>query len=240
MIKGRISSLESMSTMDGPGVRFVVFMQGCHLRCVYCHNPETWALKGGQILLSPKELVNKILSCKPYFGEEGGVTFSGGEPLLQPEFLLETLKLCKANKIHTAVDTAGVGLGDYEKILEFVDLVILDIKATDEAEYRQITGKDMSEFKRFLNACVKCGNKLWIRQVIVPNINDDAEHIEKLNHFLKDLNNIERVELLPYKTLGKTKYESLGIIYRLMDTPEMDEAKCNELEKSVCYLKSNI
>lgn len=240
MKKGYISSVDSFGTVDGPGIRYVVFMQGCNLRCLYCHNPETWQINKGTIQLTPKELVEKIKKFKPYFKNGGGVTFSGGEPLLQPEFLEECLALCKDEGINTAIDTAGEGLGDYEKILSLVDLVILDVKSTEEEEYKKITGKDMSKFKTFLSACKKSSVKMWIRQVIVPNINDDEAHVEKLNHFLKDIDNIEKVELLPYRTLGKTKYESLGIKYRLMDTPEMDEIKCKELEKHILHTRHSI
>lgn len=233
MIKGRISSIESLGTVDGPGIRYVVFMQGCSLRCLYCHNPETWLENEGSQCLSPQELIKKIINFKPYFGEEGGVTFSGGEPLLQPQFLIETLKLCKKNGIHTCLDTAGVGRGDYEKILPLVDLVILDVKACDDEEYKKITGRDMTEFYNFLSACQKFNTKLWIRQVILPKFNDDEKHIEKLANFLKGIKNVEKVELLPYKKIGKHKYEILNIPYRLSDTEEMNEEKCKELEKEL-------
>lgn len=236
MIKGRISSIESLSTVDGPAIRYVVFMQGCLLRCKYCHNPETWSSRGETFALTPKQLLNKILSCKPYFGDEGGVTFSGGEPILQPQFLIETLSLCKENNIHTCLDTAGVGKGGYESILKFVDLVILDVKATDEDEYREITGRDMSEFKRFLSACQKLNKKLWIRQVILPNFNDDEKHIDKLAEFLRDVKNIEKVELLPYKKIGVHKYDALKLNYRLKGLPEMDETKCQALENQLKLL----
>ncbi len=234
-IYGYLSSEESLGTVDGPGVRYVIFMQGCSLRCLYCHNPETWAMNGGY-KVTPKEIITKIERYKPYFGKDGGVTFSGGEPLLQSEFLLECLKLCKEKNIHTTLDTSGVGEGNYEKILQWVDLVILDVKAVDEEEYRTITGRDMSNFNNFLETCQKLGNKLWIRQVVVPNLNDDEKHMCKLAKFLKNVKNIEKIELLPYKTLGESKYKTLGINYRLAGTPEMDEVKCNELEKQLKLL----
>lgn len=229
MTSGKISSVESFGTLDGPGIRYVVFMQGCALRCLYCHNPETWSLQGGERLTS-KELIERVKKYKPYFQNGGGVTFSGGEPLLQPTFLLECLKLCKEANIHTCLDTAGVGKGDYEEILSLVDLVILDIKATDEEEYKHITGRDMGEFFAFLSECQKQGKKLWIRQVILPNFNDDQKHMEKLADFLKGVKNIEKIELLPYKKIGEHKYSSLKIPYRLAGGQEMDEEKCKELE----------
>ena len=231
MINGNINSIETMGLVDGPGIRFVVFLQGCKLRCKYCHNPETWDINGKSQKISAKELVEKIERYKNYYGNDGGVTFSGGEPLLQPEFLLECLKLCKEKGINTALDTAGVGFGEYKEILKYVDLVILDIKAVDENEYKEIVGLPIKYFKEFLNQVQDSGNKLWLRQVIVPGINDDEEHILKLKNFIKKIKNVEKVELLPYKTLGVHKYHNLGIKYRLESIEEMDEKKCKELEK---------
>lgn len=230
-IKGNISSIETMGLVDGPGIRFVVFMQGCMLRCKYCHNPETWQANQNKDLLTPQELVEKIKKYKNYYGSDGGVTFSGGEPLLQPSFLLECLKLCKAEGIHTALDTAGVGLGDYDEILKYVDLVILDIKAVDEVEYKNLTGLDAARFKAFLDACQKQNKKLWLRQVIVPGLNDDKQHVLALKKFASKLKNVERVELLPYKTIGVHKYQDLKIKYPLEGVPQMDEEKCREFEK---------
>ena len=229
-ILGKISSEESLGLMDGPGIRYVVFMQGCKLRCLYCHNPETWDINGNSQTVSPNQLIEKINKYKSYFGEQGGVTFSGGEPLLQPEFLLECLKLCKQNKIHTVLDTAGVGFGDYKEILEYVDLVILDVKAVDDEEYKKITGKEIKYFKEFLTECQKQNKTLWLRQVIVPTINDNEESVLKLKQFALSIKNVEKIELLPYKTIGVHKYKSLNIPYRLQDLPEMNENKCKELE----------
>ena len=229
-VLGKINSYESMGLVDGPGIRFVVFMQGCELRCLYCHNPDTWNKDFFSEEISPENLVKKINRFKPYFGTEGGVTFSGGEPLLQPKFLIECLRLCKKNNIHTALDTAGVGLGDYDKILSFTDLVILDIKAVKGDEYKFITGQDMTRFKVFLDACQRLGTKLWLRQVIVPGINDDKQHMIALRDYIKTIKNVEKVELLPYKTIGVTKYKALKLQYRLDGVPDMDEKKCKELE----------
>ncbi len=232
-IYGNINSIETMGLVDGPGIRFVVFMQGCELRCIYCHNPETWNKNLKVIKITPSNLVKKILRFKNYFGEDGGVTFSGGEPLLQPKFLIECLKLCKQNNIHTAVDTAGVGFGDYEEILKYTDLVILDIKATDEYNYKNITGKSMEQFNKFLSAVQKNNNKVWLRQVIVPNINDTIENVINLKNYAKNIKNVEKIELLPYKTLGVHKYKELNIPYRLNGTKDMSEEKIKELSKSL-------
>lgn len=236
-ILGRISSIESMGLLDGPGIRFVAFLQGCKLRCKYCHNPETWDVNGRSQITSPEELIKKISRFKNYFGTDGGVTFSGGEPLLQPEFLIECLKLCKKENIHTCIDTAGVGFGEYDEILDYTDLVILDIKAVDEGEYRELTGQDIKYFNQFLSVTQRKNKKLWLRQVIVPNMNDDREHIVALCEFAKKLKNVEKVELLPYKTIGVHKYRDLNIPYRLDGVPELSEEKLDELNK---ILKENL
>ncbi len=228
-ILGRVNSVESMGLLDGPGIRFVVFMQGCQLRCQYCHNPETWDLKGKSELMSASEIVEKVEKYRNYFGEDGGVTFSGGEPLLQPEFLLACLKKCREKGIHTCIDTAGVGFGDYDEILKYTDLVILDIKAVDEDEYRTITGQRIDMFHRFLEATQRMNTKLWLRQVIVPGINDDREHVLKLCSFARTVKNVEKVELLPYKTLGVHKYRELNIKYRLEGVEDLSQAKLDEL-----------
>ena len=220
-----------MGLVDGPGIRYVVFLQGCELRCLYCHNPETWDKSKKCDRMSAEELVEKIVRFKSYFGNDGGVTFSGGEPLLQPHFLLECLKLCKKEKINTALDTAGVGLGDYDEILKYTDLVILDIKAVKEEDYKKITGQPMVRFKKFLQECQKHDKKLWLRQVIVPGINDTEENINNLKEFIKAIKNVEKVELLPYKTIGVHKYKDLNLKYRLDGIKDMDESRCKELEK---------
>ena len=230
-ILGNISSIESMGLVDGPGIRYAVFLQGCELRCLYCHNPETWDKDKECQRMTPEELVKKIVRFKSYFGRTGGVTFSGGEPLLQPKFLLECLKLCKKEGINTALDTAGVGFGDYDEILLLTDLVILDLKAVSEEDYKKITGQPMIRFKKFLADCQRLNKKLWIRQVIVPGINDNEENIKKIKDFVSQLRNVEKVELLPYKTIGVHKYEDLKIKYRLEGVPDMEEERCKELEK---------
>lgn len=237
MTKGRIHSIESMGLVDGPGVRTVVFLQGCKLRCAYCHNPDTWNLDGGTEML-PEELLKKILRYKPYFEKSGGgVTFSGGDPLLQPEFLLEMLKLCKENGIHTTLDTSGYGFGEYDEILKYADLVILDIKHVDDIGYKNLTGRSKRGVEIFLEALSRSDCKVWIRHVVVPEITDSKEHIQKLEEIIKDIKNVEKVELLPYHTLGTNKYEKLGIPYRLKDVEPMDKQETKKLEKE---LRKNI
>lgn len=230
MTKGSVSAIETFGLVDGPGIRTVVFLSGCRLRCIFCHNPEM--LKKGENNYTPEQLVSKIIRNKPYFKRNnGGVTFSGGEPLLQSEFLIETCKLLKKENIHIALDTAGVGNGDYEEILKLVDLVIFDIKALDSESYKYITNNEINESLRFLDKCQQLNKKMWIRQVIIPGINDNEEYILSLKKFIKPLKNIEKVELLPYHTYGVSKYEKLNIPYKLGDTKDMDIKRCQELEK---------
>ena len=229
MTKGSIDSFETFSTLDGPGIRTVVFLNGCKLRCLFCHNPEMWNLKEKNF--TPEEVVQKILRNKPYFKNGGGVTFSGGEPLLQIDFLIETCKLLKRENIHIALDTAGVGLGDYDEILSLVDLVIFDIKALDDVNYMEMTGNKISESLKFLECCQKHNKKMWIRQVIVPGINDSEAYIDSLASFIKKLKNIEKIELLPFHTMAFDKYQKLNLDNPLKDKVNMDKEKCNELEK---------
>lgn len=227
---GYINSIETMGLVDGPGIRFVVFMQGCHLRCLYCHNPETWTLKGN-LQMTPKELVDKIKRYKPYFEDNGGVTFSGGEPLLQPDFLIETMKLCHEEGINICLDTAGYGTDKDEEVLKYTDLVLLDVKATNNALYKKITGKDINVVNEFIDLCNKMNKKMWIRMVIVPGINDNKESILELNEYLKKINNVEKIELIPYHTFGEEKYKKLGLKYRLEGLKAMDLNKIEELSK---------
>lgn len=224
MTLGRIHSIESMGLVDGPGIRTVVFLQGCNLRCKYCHNPDTWALEDSKnTLMSPKELVEKLLRFKPYYGKDGGATFSGGEPLLQSDFLKEALALCKENGIHTCLDTAGCGNGDYEEILKNTDLILYDVKHYTKDGYREVTGRSMDETLNFLKTAQQMGVPMWIRHVAVPGLTDGDEHFKGLESYLKTLRGIERVELLPYHTLGVSKYRAMKIPYSLEGVPPMTE-----------------
>lgn len=229
-ITGNINSFETMGLVDGPGVRFVVFMQGCPLRCAYCHNPEMWNAKEAKIQMTPEELLKKVLRYKVYFKNDGGVTVSGGEPLLQAKFVEEFFKLCKQNNIHTCLDTSGFG-ENYETLLDYCDLVILDVKELDANKYERLVGKKIEKFKKFLQICQEKGKKMWLRQVIVPNYNDTKESVLKLKEFAKNLTNIEKIELLPYHDMAKNKYKKLGLEYRLKDVPPMDKKKCKDLER---------
>ncbi|MBW9144591.1 pyruvate formate lyase-activating protein [Clostridium sp. CM027] len=231
MVKGKIHSIESMGLVDGPGIRVVVFFQGCKLRCAYCHNPDTWNLSGG-IEMTAEEIVQKIIRFKPYFNRSsGGVTFSGGDPLVQPQFLLECLKLCKQNGIHTAIDTAGFGDGDYSDILKHTDLVLLDIKHTTGQGYVNLTGRDSTDVNTFLEALRHSKSRVWVRHVVVPGITDSVEHITKLAKIIsKEVPNVDKVELLSYHVLGVSKYEALSIPYKLKGVEPMDKDKTKELQ----------
>ncbi|MGL4848943.1 MAG: pyruvate formate-lyase-activating protein [Clostridium sp.] len=230
MIKGKIHSIESMGLVDGPGIRVIVFMQGCALRCKYCHNPDTWAMEGGTEY-SPEELVKKLTRFKTYFETSGGgVTFSGGDPLRQPEFLIETLKLCKEAGIHTCLDTSGVGLGEYDEILKYTDLVLFDVKDVTREGYKNVTLMEWDESLNFIDALNRNNTKVWIRHVVVPNLTDGEEHILELKEFIKKINNVEKIELLPYHLLGVNKYETMGIKYALEGTEQMDKEVMKKYE----------
>lgn len=228
---GRIHSIETMGALDGPGIRMIVYFQGCPLRCIYCHNPDTWNMADGHEI-SAEEIVRKAERYKPYFmPHTGGITFSGGEPLMQPEFLLACLKGCKEKGIHTALDTSGVGRGDYDNILQYTDLVILDVKHEEKGQYEQITGVKIDEYLKFKEAINRKNQKVWIKHVVVPSLTDDLEHIEALKKEIYSFNNIEKVELLPYHTMGVHKYESLSIPYQLIDVEDMNMEKIKELQQ---------
>ena len=220
---GRIHSIESMGLVDGPGVRSVVFLQGCPLRCLYCHNPDTQ--RGGGQEISAQELCRRLVRFRPYFGDSGGVTFSGGEPLGQPEFLLECLKRLKAEGIHTCLDTSGVGMGDYGEILAHTDLVLYDVKHFDPQGYRAITGRDMDATLAFVEAVRAANVPMWVRHVVVPGLTDGEDHLTALGEYIATLPGVERVELLPYHTMGVEKYRKLGIPYALEGVPPMDGTK---------------
>ena len=230
--KGYIHSIETMGLVDGPNIRTVIFMQGCPLRCKFCHNPDTWELKSN-FMMTSKEVVDEVRKYRTYIEMGGGVTFSGGEPLLQSEFLLDMLKLCKKAGFHTCIDTSGTGYSKQylDEILKYTDLVILDIKAIDRKNYEEITFRKMDMFNYFIERLKINNNKLWIRQVIMPGVNDNEEYILKLKEYIKQFNNVEKVELLPYHTLGLEKYKKLNIDYKLSNMEPMDKERCKELEE---------
>lgn len=220
-----------MGLVDGPGIRVVVFMQGCKLRCAYCHNPDTWGMNGGEET-TPEELLKKVRRYKMYFKTSGGgVTLSGGDPLLQPEFAAEFFRLCKQEGIHTTLDTAGYGFGNYDEILKYTDLVLLDIKHLDDEEHRKLTGHDREGFLEFLKAIKRNKTKLWVRHVVVPGITDSEDHIIKLAEYINTIPNVEKTELLPYHTHGINKYKEMNIPYRLEKVPSLETEKLSYLCK---------
>ena len=225
---GKVNSIETMGLVDGPGIRIVVFMQGCNLRCLYCHNPETWCYECDNEM-SVDDLVNTVLKYKNYISKNGGVTFSGGEPLLQSDFIYECLKRLKEENIHTCIDTAGVGTG-YEKLVDLVDLFIVDVKSVYIEEYKYITGRDIGEYYKFIEFIQSKNKKLWLRQVIVPGINDDEKHVEDLAKYANGLKNVEKVELLAYHSMGKEKYNKLNIRYRLENASNLSKIKLEYLK----------
>lgn len=223
-LEAKINSIQSLGTLDGPGIRFVVFMQGCNLRCGYCHNPDTWDITKGKTT-SVQELTDKALRYKNYFGDSGGITVSGGEPLLQAEFVTELFKSCHENGINTCLDTSGSILNDKVKeLLRHTDRVLLDIKFTDNDDYIKYTGCNLSAPLAFLDYLESTGIPTTIRQVIVPTLNDSEESISMLREVVASHKCVDKVELLPFKKICKVKYDNLGIEFpfECYDTPAAD------------------
>lgn len=226
---GLVHSFETFTTVDGPGIRFILFLSNCPLRCKYCHNPDTWACKGKEY--SVDEIVNEILKYKNYY-KNGGVTISGGEPLLQIDFVIEIFKKLKKYNMHTAIDTSGITFNEnqiekFDELNKYTDLYLLDIKEIDEKKHIELTGKSNKNILEFAQYLSKNNKKVWIRHVIVPTINLDKEDLIKTKEFIDTLNNVERVDVLPYHTLGVHKYKDLGLKYPLegVRTPTSEEIK---------------
>jgi pyruvate formate lyase activating enzyme len=233
LFKGFVSKIETFATADGPGVRTVIFLSGCTLRCVYCHNPDMWEEKAGQAY-TVDELMKIILRMKPYFKDGGGVSFCGGEPLFQNKFLLEMLKACKEAGIHTVLDTAGIGqISTFDEILEYVDLVLLDIKGIDELDYERLTQVKPSTSKAFIEACQRAHKPLWIRHVIVPDMNDSVEHVLALADMINKIQFVEKVELLGFHTMGQSKYSTIRIKDPLEGVQGLDKGVLEQLQSVV-------
>lgn len=236
---GKIHSFESFGTVDGPGIRFVIFMQGCPLRCLYCHNPDTWDTSIGTEY-ETDEVVEKVLKYRMYYGEKGGVTVSGGEPLLQIDFLIELFKKLKKVNINTCLDTSGITFSEdnkvlmqkFDELLSCTDLFLLDLKHIDDTGHIKLTGKSNKKILKFAKYLSDNNAKMWIRQVIVPGINIDVENLTKTKDFIKTLKSVEKVEILPYHTMGTVKYEQMGIPYPLKDV-EAPTKEQIELAKSI-------
>lgn len=229
-MKGYVHSLQSLGTVDGPGVRSVVFLSGCPLRCVYCHNPDTWAREESQ-LTDVASLAARLVRFYSFI-KKGGVTFSGGEPLLQAEFVTEVTKLLQKEGLHVAVDTCGAPLTPAaERLMEAADLFLLDIKMTTEEDYKRYTGGSLAQTLMFLDRLEELQKDVWIRHVVVPGINDSEEDILRLADLIKGYGCIKKVELLPFKNLCLEKYRTLGIPFPLEDTPPMKMDKLEKLEQ---------
>lgn len=228
-VTGRIHSVETCGTVDGPGIRFVVFTQGCPLRCLYCHNPDCRRLDDGKTV-TVDELVKEIKSYKSYL-RHGGVTVSGGEPLLQPEFVEELLRRCQKEGIHTALDTSGYVLSTSKDLLKYVDLVLLDIKSFDPQLYMDVTHTSIVPTLQFARYLHEIRKPTWIRFVLVPGLTDAPHNVEGLADFVATLRNVEKVEILPFHKLGDYKWEQLGYPYQLKETqpptPELIEQTLN-------------
>jgi pyruvate formate lyase activating enzyme len=214
-MKGFIHSFESFGTKDGPGIRFVFFLQGCPLRCLYCHNPDTWKANNYTFEKTPEEAFQEVDKVKNFI-RTGGVTVSGGEPLLQPEFVLELFKKCKEAGIHTAVDTSGYLLNDKIKAaLEYTDLVLLDIKHIDPDKYQKLTNKPLQPTLHFVDYLEKIGKPIWVRYVLVPGYSDHEDDLHKWANYVSSLSHVERVDILPFHQMGIQKWQQLGINYPL-------------------------
>lgn len=217
-MEGYIHSVETFGAVDGPGIRYVIFLQGCPLRCLFCHNPDSWKLTEGT-KKSDTEILSDILSYKNYI-KRGGVTFSGGEPLMQPEFLLSLIRLCKENGLHTAIDTAGsVDLSLSAPVIREADMLLLDIKTLEEDLYPTLTGRPIHNNLKTLDFCESIGKPVWIRHVLVPGYTLVKERMERLADFLKGYRCVQKVELLPFHKMGEYKWTEMGIPYQLYDTP---------------------
>lgn len=227
---GRVHSIQSLGTLDGPGVRFVVFLQGCPLRCGCCHNPDTWDLDGGTEHAAD-QLVTKALRYKEYFGTEGGITVSGGEPLLQSEFVKELFSLCQKNGIHTCLDTSGCILTEAVKnLLDVTDRVLLDVKYTNDADYRKHVGCSMDAPLAFLNYLQSRKIPTTLRQVIIPSLNDTEENILALKDIIRQHSCIDKTELLPFRKICQTKYDAMGILFPFGHLNEPTREKMRQLD----------
>ena len=232
-VLGKVNSIQSLGTLDGPGVRFVVFLQGCNLRCGCCHNPDTWDISLGKSY-SAEEILNKALRYKEYFKNTGGITISGGEPLLQPDFVVEVFTLCKQNGINTCLDTSGSILNDKVKtLLNYTDLVLLDIKYTDNEQYQKYVGCDLLKPLEFLKYLDSINLPTILRQVIIPTLNDNKENILKLKKIAKEHKNVIKTELLPFKKICQTKYDNLKLNFAFKDFKEPKPEEIKALEKII-------
>lgn len=239
MTKGRIHSLESMGTVDGPGLRFVVFLQGCPMRCAYCHNPDTWSVTAGT-LMDPEDIIKQVEQNRSFY-KNGGITVTGGEPLLQVDFLIDLFTLAKEHDIHTCIDTSGITyrpgntayIEKLDKLMTLTDLVMLDIKHIDPEKHKELTQQPNDGILAFVQYLSDKEIPMWIRHVVVPGITDDPKYLYQLGQFIAPFKNLKVLDILPYHTMGTVKYEKLEMDYKLKDVPAMDKSKAIELKKIV-------
>ena len=235
---GRVHSVESFGSADGPGVRYIVFLKGCNMRCKYCHNPDTWAKCGendGAKLMTPQEVLKTAMRYKAYWKQTGGITVSGGEALLQIDFVTELFKLAKEKGVNTCLDTSGNPFtveepffGKFNELMKYTDLFMLDIKHIDDEEHKKLTGQTNKNILDMAQYLSKNGKKMWIRHVLVPVITTDERYLKQLREFIDTLKTVDRVEVLPYHTLGVFKWKELGIPYQLegVEPPTEEQIEC--------------
>ncbi|MEN8907625.1 MAG: pyruvate formate-lyase-activating protein [Clostridiales bacterium] len=242
-LTGNIHSFESFGTLDGPGIRFVIFLQGCNFKCIYCHNPDTWNFNKNNIYTT-KELINIISKYIPYFkSSTGGITISGGEPFLQIDFVIDLLKECKKINIHTAIDTNGylnVFSNEYSNtpekfnyLLDYTDLFLVDIKHMDKNKHIDLTGKDNDSVLKFINYLDIKNKPFWIRYVIVPGYTDSSQDLKKLSQYIKTFKNIKKIELLPFNKVGEYKWKHLKYTYLLKNVKEPTKKYIQNLERQI-------
>lgn len=233
MITGNVHSIQSLGTVDGPGVRFVVFLQGCNLRCGCCHNPDTWETAGGT-QYTPQQIVDKAARYKEYFGENGGITLSGGEPLLQADFAYEIFNLCHKAGINTCLDTSGsIFNNDVKKLLTVTDRVLLDIKYTNDAQYREYAGCGIDKPLEFLAHLNAQKIPVTLRQVIIPTLTDNEENVKKLKELADNHPVVDKIELLPFRKICQTKYDNMGLQFRFGNLPEPTHEQMEKLNKYI-------
>ena len=238
-MQGRIHSLESFGTVDGPGVRFVVFVQGCPMRCAYCHNPDTWEMNAGT-LMEPAEIIEQYERNVSFY-KNGGLTVTGGEPLMQVDFLIDLFTLAKEKGIHTCIDSSGIAYNPdntsfvekLDKLMTLTDLVMLDIKHIDPEKHKELTSQPNTNILKFAAYLNEKHVDMWIRHVVVPGITDDDKYLFDLGYFIGQFSNLKALDVLPYHTMGETKYEKLGIEYKLKGVPPMDKDKLLDKKKVI-------
>ena len=239
-MQGRIHSLESFGTVDGPGTRFVVFTQGCPMRCAYCHNPDTWDVTGGT-LMDASYIIEQYEKNSPFYRNGGGITVTGGEPLLQVDFLIELFTLAKEKNIHTCIDTSGITfnpespelLAKLDRLMSLTDLVMLDIKHIDPDKHKDLTKQPNHNILKFVAYLSEKNVDMWIRHVVVPGITDDEKYLFDLGYFIGAFHNLKALDVLPYHTMGEKKYEAIGLEYPLKGVPAMDKDKLLDKKNAI-------